>query len=304
MLPPPTVAIEQSADVPAEIRQAVLDGCAQGLGPAACVDEANLDPTDVPYRAQLIWSADYEEVRVIVSLGAEELEREIEFKAHDPADKRGAAAGIVAATAVATHRILHPVEPSEPENESVPAPAPQRRDVQEVIVPAKEPELRDWRLDVAGVVSSSLREGPLAWGAMTRVSVSGWMKHAFPILALSYAQSGGSIRAGQFRAWLGLGGELPLGDSPFSLELSGACVGERLSLSASREDEVDRANRFRIGGLAEADVVWTPTEVSHFFLGAQASMMWPNVEVNEGSEPVDHEGFFGWSGLGGVRFRL
>lgn len=302
MLPTPTVIIEQAPDVPAEIRQAVLNGCGRGLGERGCLEKSDTASPEAPYEAELVWSENYQQVRIIVLLHPGRLEREIQFQSTDRPIEKGAAAGLVAATTVATHLSLQEEPGPPPAPSAPPEPAPRETETLPTTSEAKPP--LTLRTDLALTLGSGLRDGPLAWGVAGRASMSGWAKPLFPMLALSYSRSGGSITSTSWRTWLGLGVELDISELPLALELSGACIGEYFSITGSQEGETDKASTLRIGGLLQSDLVWKASHTVHFFLGGQASLLWPDAEITTGNEPVDYQGVFDWTALSGVRLRL
>jgi|GEM_PF-4379462 len=308
MLPTPIVIIEQAPEVPAEIRQAVFDGCTQGLGKERCIgkDEPrneSLAQGLVRYEAQLVWSKSYSDVRILVAVDSGVLERRVHFQSADGAVERGAAAGLVAATAVATHLALQgetpPREPEPPGSDSSVAPPPPPEE--KTTAKPSPPRLRT---DIGLSLGSGLREGPLAQGGFLRLSLSGWMPPILPLFALSYSHSGGAITGTRWRTWLGLGTELNIPHAPLAIELSGSLAAELFEISATLDGQRDRESRLRLGGLTEADLIWDMSDSVQPFVGARASILWPDVDVAKEGELVDYRGVFGWTALGGIRFKL
>lgn len=306
MLPTPTVMIEQAPEVPAELRQAVLDGCAQGLGQDACIAKGDPSAEGATYQVELEWSGENQRVKIVVRKAEWRLERELQFPPQDEARERGAAVGLVAAGTVAAHFSFQQA-PNEKEEAPVAPPAEASSERKAAAPGSPPPELNSpqrLRTDLGFFLGSSLRDGPVALGITGRISWRGWTPPVFPLLAISYSRSGGEVPATHMRSWLGLGVELKSASLPLALELSGACVGERLTVSAAQGDAVEQGSALRLGPLVEADAIWLASEHFHVVVGGQASFLWPHVDITAAGQPIDRQQVFAWGALSGVRLSL
>jgi len=292
-----TVVIDIPVEVAAETAAVATARCQQVLGSGRCrLRSQNGDLGDATYYARVSWKgADQSVLRIVFSRAtpprAPVAERALAFSEADAAESRWASVGLVVAGLVTDF---------DQRPEPAPAPAPAKNQAIRPAVPPPKPALG---IDAGVVTGPALEEGAWRVGALARA----WYgfasnQHVIAVGGLRYS---GRFEEPTLR-WasvsVGLGSRFGSSSAPFSVDLIGEVVGERVILSAS-EPETGRsesAHQDRFGGRLGVALALRVTRHVGVVLGAEASALTPSVRVVVQDQLVGREPsarFAVWSGL-------
>jgi hypothetical protein len=324
---PLLVAIDVPPDTLPEYATAVAGSCNAALGEGTCSagapdgdgdgdgdgDEPGSQvppPSSAPtWVAVVRWDdVGYRTLRIELRPGADHPPVETRVVAFTPADpprQRWASAGLVVAALVSrretvprpppTDLLPTPQPPVEPPAAQPPAPAP---------VPAPPPPRHPWaRIDLGGVAGPGLDAGPARLGGLLRVSV---VPAALP-LALQVGTRFTARGEQPTVRWLdgSMGITVRLGDwnSTLGGELHCDGVMERMWLTADdpARGVSEVARRWRFGGRLGGEAIWGFAPPAAVFVGAEASLLRPEVIVSIGGDDVGTEPPVRWASSTGLR---
>jgi hypothetical protein len=270
-----TVAI--ATDIPGETGRAapiVAKSCEAAVGAGRCPLAQDLAASSVVAWYAVVRADDTEGSRLRIEFhdrlasGALVETRELAFSDRDSPDSRWASAGAVIAAFVAARDTpdgASTVRRNEPRSE-----------------PPREYDGVRWGADVAFVTGPGLDRGAYRWGALGR-GFLGFPRtpHVLGVLSLRYAERPGDLDVSWASASLGFGVRSGNERSPFSAELLGELVVERMFVvgrnAATGHEGSSAENRF--GGRLGANFaigVWNGIAL---VLGADAAALRPSVDV-------------------------
>jgi hypothetical protein len=338
---PLLVAIDVPPDTPPEYVAAVAGSCSAALGEGTCAagrdslgtpaptglddlhpgpgnaesDDTAIDSAEPkmapPWIAVVRWDDEgYRTLRIELRPGAEQPPVEARVVAFTPADpprQRWASAGLVVAALVSRRETIPRPPPFQPppeiEEPTVP-PVPQEP---LALPPTDSPPPHPWvRIDSGGMTGPGLDSGPPRLGGLLRVS---FVPSRLP-LAL-HAGTRIAARGGQPTVrWVdgSAGATVRLGSwhAPVAGELRGEGVLERAWFTAEdpSRDLTEVAKRWRLGGRLGGDLVVELAPPAAFFVGAEISLLRPEVIISVASDNIGSEPFIRWAGSAGLRVSL
>lgn len=293
------IAVDSAVDYGPEAVRVVASACQEVIGDHRCPVASDLEPGTVTAWYALVHPNDRQLSSVRIDFRDRSVDgvlieqRTLAFSAPDSPQSRLASVGsVIAALAAAREGPLTP-----PAQKGAAPPASSVR--------AAAPEAAAhtaWALDLAALVAPAIDDGPSRVGALGRASLA-LSEHAFALAEGRYAAFDGNPHFSWWTLSLGLGSHTGDRSSRFSVELTGALVGELTTISATRGTLTDSADRWGWGGRGGVSGVWALAPRYAVVLGADATLVVPRINVVVGDDTTQRVPLMTFGLHVGLRFR-
>ncbi len=312
-----TVAIEPPASLPEQAGAQVVESCSRALGEGRCVLWG--PTTRTPLVARLRWDGEV----LLVELHAEESEvpraqSSLKFSEADDETQRWVAAGLLVAALTVAETLPDASRENDASSTATPTASPPPQPVVVVApAPAGAEEADDGavasevqastvlgRLDLGVVAGQGMNGGEARLGGTLR----GWVTSTDARVAFTASgrfASATSLNGAARAEWLG--GSVGLGicltecASHAWLAVVGEGVIEHTEVEVERNERTERAGAWRGGGRLGLVGALRLTRLFGFWVGADATLLEPEVVVRVQSQPVDRESPLRWAAAGGIR---
>jgi hypothetical protein len=296
------LSVAIATDIPAETGRAapiVARSCEAVVGAGRCPLAQELAPSRVVAWYAVVRADDADgsrlriEFRDRLATGALVETRDLVFSDRDTSDSRWASAGAVIAAFVVAR--------------DTPDGAPIVRPPEIRTAPSPESQGLRWGFDLAATTGPALDRGAFRFGGLGRGFV-GFPRtpNVLGVLSLRYAQRPGDLDVAWASGSVGIGVRSGDRSSPFSVELLGELVVERMFVTgrndATGHEGSSTQNRF--GGRLGVNAAFGVWRGVGFVLGAEANAMQPSVEVTFLDARVGREPTLQFAFSGGVRVSL
>jgi hypothetical protein len=302
------VVIDVAPEAAQSLAEAAVESCDAALGAGRCriaepTSEASGLATE--WYAIVRWEGERLEIARIDfhqrdASGPLLRSRQIVFSSRDDARDRWASVGVLVAALVASQE-----EDNEASNEPSRAPEPMRD------VPAYPEEAGQgraeasprWRLDLAATLARSLERGTLQPGGVIRPSLELGQLPVFFSGSISYAWRPGTAPSVSWLSeGLGFGVRIGTQGAAVAAELRTELIAEQWLIEAEEAERSESEWVARFGARMGLDTLWRLTPKVWLLVGAQGSVLRPEIAVEVGAQPVERVPAYGLSALAGIRF--